>query len=140
MADSLRKSGIEVLGDIPWGSHFCQFYETPQDLLDTESSYFKAGLQNNEYCLWVLSGATNQLTVKEAVNTLQKLLPDLDHYVKEKQIEIVSREEWFLKEGIYDLTQVGELFTEKLHQALKRGFDGMRVNGGAAWLLEHGSE
>lgn len=64
MTGSLRKSGIEVLGDIPWGTHFCQFYETPQDLLYTEAAFFKAGLQHNEYCLWILSETNKELTVE----------------------------------------------------------------------------
>jgi hypothetical protein len=34
MAEELRKSGIEVLGDLPWGAHFCDFYETRDDLLE----------------------------------------------------------------------------------------------------------
>ncbi|WP_066405494.1 MEDS domain-containing protein [Flavisolibacter tropicus] len=137
MTGSLRKSGIEVLGDIPWGTHFCQFYETPQDLLYTEAAFFKAGLQHNEYCLWILSETNKELTVEEAASTLRKLLPDLDDYLAADKLEIVSREEWFLKEGIYDLKAIAERFSEKLKQALLRGFDGMRVNGGGAWLLDH---
>ena len=38
----LRKTGISVVGDVPWGTHFCYFYETKQDLLDTLVPYFKA--------------------------------------------------------------------------------------------------
>ncbi len=30
----LRRSGIACVGEVPWGTHFCQFYETEQDLLD----------------------------------------------------------------------------------------------------------
>src|SRR5437870_1982313 len=28
MTTEMRKSGIDVVGDIPWGTHFCLFYET----------------------------------------------------------------------------------------------------------------
>ncbi len=31
----LRQTGISVIGDARWGTHFCYFYETKQDLLDT---------------------------------------------------------------------------------------------------------
>src|SRR5258707_383766 len=41
----LRKTGIGVVGDVPWGTHFFMFYETKQDLLDTLVPYFKAGFQ-----------------------------------------------------------------------------------------------
>ena len=50
-----RTSGIGAVGELPWGSHFCQFYHTREDLLDTLVPYFKAGLENNEFCLWVVS-------------------------------------------------------------------------------------
>src|SRR5665811_1853600 len=46
-------SGIQVLGNMPWGSHFCQFYNTKQDLLEILVPYFKTGLENNEFCLWI---------------------------------------------------------------------------------------
>ena len=59
----LRKTGISVVGTLPWGTHFCHFYETQQDLLDTLVLYFKAGLENKEFCLWVVS---RPLTVEEA--------------------------------------------------------------------------
>jgi len=53
MAERIRKSGIGSIGDIPWGTHFCQFYQTKEDLLDILVPYFKAGLENNEFCMWI---------------------------------------------------------------------------------------
>ncbi|MHC4363643.1 MAG: MEDS domain-containing protein, partial [Planctomycetota bacterium] len=48
MAGIVRNSGIKVIGDVPWGTHLCQFYKTKEDLIDILVPYFKAGLQNNE--------------------------------------------------------------------------------------------
>ena len=31
---SLRKTGIRVMSEMPWGTHICVFYETKEDLLD----------------------------------------------------------------------------------------------------------
>ena len=53
--EKYRKSGMDFLGDIPWGTHLCQFYRTRQDLIDIAVPYLKAGLENNEFCLWVAS-------------------------------------------------------------------------------------
>ncbi|MGZ5556010.1 MAG: MEDS domain-containing protein, partial [Candidatus Aminicenantales bacterium] len=55
MSTELRKSGIGIIGDVSWGTHFCQFYRTAQDLLDILVPYFVAGLQNNEFCMWITS-------------------------------------------------------------------------------------
>jgi hypothetical protein len=49
MATALRRTGIGVVGDMPWGSHFCLFYETKDDLLETVVAYSKAGLEDYEF-------------------------------------------------------------------------------------------
>jgi PAS domain S-box-containing protein len=55
MNSNLRPSGIEALGDMAWGSHFCLFYETREDLLDFFIPFFRAGLEHQEFCLCVAS-------------------------------------------------------------------------------------
>src|SRR5674476_5202 len=55
MKESLRKSGINIVGDVSWGTHICQFFDTKEDLTDILVPYFKAGLENNEFCLWITS-------------------------------------------------------------------------------------
>ena len=69
MRESLRKSGIDIVGDVPWGTHFCQFYQTKEDLMDILVPYFKEGLENNEFCLWITS---QPLEVEEAKEVLGK--------------------------------------------------------------------
>ena len=55
LSPALRNTGIRVLGDMPWGMHSCVFYQSNEDLLDTVIDYFRAGLDSNEFCLWVVS-------------------------------------------------------------------------------------
>jgi hypothetical protein len=40
-----RRTGIALVGDMPWGTHFCHFFETKRDLLDTVLPYLEAGLE-----------------------------------------------------------------------------------------------
>jgi PAS domain S-box-containing protein len=139
MATELRKTGISVVGDIPWGTHFCYFYETKQDLLDILAPYFKVGLENNEFCLWIISNS-ELLTMQEATSALRKALPDLDRYLADGRIEVVAHDEWFLKGGAFDFRRVTNRFKEKVDEALVRGYVGMRVNGSPAWLYEEGGK
>ena len=132
-ASELRKTGISVVGDVPWGTHFCYFYETKQDLLDLLIPYFKTGLEGNEFCLWIISNS-ELLTAQEARNALQKVLPDLDRYVAERSLEVVDHDAWFLNGGSFDSHRVANRFKEKVDEALGRGYVGMRVNGSPAWL------
>jgi signal transduction histidine kinase len=131
MAPETRKTGIDVLGDMPWGTHFCLFYETKRDLLDTLISYCKTGLESAEFCLWVVG---EPLTVEEAINALKDAVPDLDRYLKDPSIEIVSARDWYLQDGTFDLKRVTGRWHEKLARASARGYAGVRVTGDTAWL------
>ena len=137
MPMELRKTGINVVGDLPWGAHFCYFYETKQDLLDILIPYFKTGLENKEFCLWVISNS-ELLTVEEATSALRNALPDLDRYLAERSIEVVGHDDWFLSGKNFDPHRVADRFKKKLNEALARGYAGMRVNGSPAWLHDAG--
>src|SRR5258706_5152083 len=122
---------------LSWGAHFCYFYETKQDLLDVLIPYFKTGLENREFCLWVISNS-ELLTVQEATSALRNALPDLDRYVADRSIEVVGHEDWFLNGNAFDLNKVANRFRMRLNEALARGYAGMRVNGSPAWLRDAG--
>ncbi len=129
--DGKRKSGITLIGDIPWGTHFCQFYTTKKDLLDVVVPYFRAGLENNEFCVWVTS---DFLTKDEALEAMAADIPDFNQYLKKGQIEVFPHTDWYLKGGNFDLQRTLNMWMEKHDEALSRGFAGMRTSGNPYWL------
>ncbi len=131
MDTEMRKTGVEVVGDISWGSHFCLFYETRADLLETVVSYCKTGLENQEFCLWVVA---EPLAVEDARRALKRAVPDFDQYLADQSIEIVAAREWYLQDGTFDLNRVIHGWNEKLASASDRGYAGVRVTGDTAWL------
>ena len=131
MAENMRKTGIDILGDLPWGTHFCQFYQTKEDLIDILVPYFKAGLENNEFCMWITS---EPLTVEEAKDAMKKNVSDFERYLTREQIEIIPHTEWYLKGGVFNLRRVLSGWVGKLDKALVRGYEGMRITGNTAWL------
>jgi C4-dicarboxylate-specific signal transduction histidine kinase len=131
MTTELRKSGIDVLGDMPWGTHVCLFYETKEDLVDTLVAYCKAGLESQEFCLWVVAEPVRE---EEAWHALKQVVPDLDRYVADHSIDIVSAGDWYLHGGTFDLKRVMSGWHERLALALARGYSGVRVTGDTAWL------
>src|SRR5258708_25873599 len=114
----LRKTGIGVVGDVPWGTHFFMFYETKQDLLDTLVPYFKAGLETGELCLWAVS---EPLTAEEAMSALRKAVPEFERYVADRSIEIVPGQQCYYPGGDLDLRWAIRNWTEKTNSALTRG-------------------
>jgi hypothetical protein len=53
-SSGLRRFELEPVGDVPWGTRLCQFYQTKEDLIDILVPYFKAGLESNEFCMWFI--------------------------------------------------------------------------------------
>jgi PAS domain S-box-containing protein len=131
MGDEVRNSGIDVIGSVPWGTHFCQFYRTKQDLTDLLVPYFKAGLEDNEFCMWVTS---EPLLVDEAEAAMRNAMKGFDEYLRRGQIEIVQYSEWYLLGGTFDDGRVLEGWISKLGQALARGYSGLRLTGNTFWL------
>jgi hypothetical protein len=131
MNTALRKSGVNVLGDMPWGSHVCMFYESKEDLLDTVGPYFKAGLESNEFCLWAPS---EPVTVEEAHLALSRRIPDFHRHLAAGNMEIVPGREWYLEGDRFSRARIIRGWDEKLRGALAKGYDGMRVSGNAFWL------
>jgi PAS domain S-box-containing protein len=154
MSTELRKTGISVVGEVPWGTHLCHFYETKEDLLDILIPYFKAGLENSELCLWVVS---DPLGEEEARNAFRKAVSEADGYLAaghieifphtifpssrqqtspKGRIEIVPHTEWYLKGGAFIAEQIIDGWNEKLADALAKGYAGLRANGNEAWLTD----
>jgi PAS domain S-box-containing protein len=134
MTDGLRKSGIGAVGDIPWGTHFCHFYENKRDLLDILVPYFKTGLEQNEFCVWAVF---DPLDEQEARNALRRAMPGADERLAAGDIEIVPQSRWYRGDGAHDLQRLVGDWPAKLAKAAARGCAGMRVGVSAAWFAEN---
>ncbi|MCX5991495.1 MAG: MEDS domain-containing protein [Chloroflexi bacterium] len=64
----LRKSGIGAVGDVAWGTHFCQFYHTREDLVDILVPDFyrlyqgKGQIEMVPYSVWYLKDGSFDLS------------------------------------------------------------------------------
>lgn len=131
MDSLMRPSGIPAVGDIPWGSHFCQFYAEREDLVDGLVPYFKAGLENNELCLWV---ASDPFRADDARTMLRSAVPDLDDRIRDGQIEILDHEEWYMRSGKRTAAEVLQGWVHRHDRALAEGYAGLRLTGNTYWL------
>ena len=132
MTTDIRTSGIDVVGDmVAWGAHFCLFYETREDLLETLTSYCGSGLERGEYCMWIVA---DPLTIDEAKGALKSVVPDIDRHLAESRLELVPAREWFLQGGTFDGKSLTQDWYDKLARVSARGYPGMRVTGDTTWL------
>lgn len=128
-----RDMGIDLLGKMPWGTHIFMFYETKKDLIEVLVPYFKAGLQNNEFCMWITCDPLNR---QEVENAMKKAVPNFDEYLEKGQIEVLAHSIWYLYDEPFDTQRTVDRWVEKLNKALTNGYAGMRIAGDTAWLQE----
>jgi len=127
----LRQTGISAIGHIPWGTHFCQFYEEKQDLIEILVPYIKAGLENNEFCMWVTSEPLPSAGAKAA---LAASANNLERYIANGQLEVLDYSEWYTLGAEFQSDRVLQRWLDRLEAAARRGFDGLRLTGNTFWL------
>jgi signal transduction histidine kinase/ActR/RegA family two-component response regulator len=126
----MRHTGIATIGDVAWGTHFCQFYQDKQELIDILVPYFKAGLENNEFCMWVTS---EPLRSAEAKAALAAHVENLETYIANGQLEILDNE-WYTFGEKFESDRVLQSWIDRLEAATRRGLDGLRLTGNTFWL------
>ena len=109
MKKNLVETGIDVLGSVPWGTHFCQAFQSTEDLLEVLVPYFSKGLESNNYCLWISHSPEEKEEVRKA---LEKNLGSITGYENSGQLEFLSNRDYYYQEGIFDRKSV----LNRIHQ------------------------
>jgi len=122
----MRQSGISAVGAVPWGTHFCHFYTSAQDLVDVLVPFMQAGLEADECCLWVTSPP---LPPEAAADALGRAVPNLASRVRAGQIAFHDASDWYLRGGAFDADAVLQAWSDRLREALAQGYAGLRAVG-----------
>ncbi|MGA9365357.1 MAG: PAS domain S-box protein [Bacteroidota bacterium] len=130
MRNGIRKTGITAIGDCPWGTHFCLFYRDREDLMDILAPYFQAGLENNELCRWVTSEPLEGASARRA---LERKLKSPGQSFEKRQLDIIDYRQQHIRSGQYEADKVLSGCVEMVNQAVKDGYDGLRLAGDAFW-------
>ena len=124
-------SGLQTVPHLQWGSHLAQFFGSGDELRDVLVPYFKAGLENNERCLWVTGSAFDADYARSA---LRAAVPDLDKRERGKQIEIANGSEWYSADKKLEPRDLIAGLMRREQDALGLGYTGLRTNGNCAWV------
>ena len=125
-----RRVGLPGTKTVQWGEHMCAFCYTKADLLALVVPYMKAGLEDNEFCLWI----TEENMEQEALAALERVLPDAPQYVSRKQLEILPASKWYLTDGVFDAEKSFTNWADRGREAEANGFVGARTTGNPFWL------
>ena len=113
----LRQTGIAAIGDIAWGTHLCQFYEDKQDLIEILVPYIKAGLENNEFCMWV---ASEPLPSAQAKAALAASVDNLERYIANGQLEVLDYSQWYTLGAEFQSDRVLRSWLDRLEDVWSR--------------------
>lgn len=128
---TLRETGIDIIGDVPWGTHICFLYNSKEEIFEIVGPYIKEGLNNNELCVWIYSDNTSFI---EAKDSIKEHVLDVDQYIEKGQLRIFSYKEWYLINGSFNEKGVIRRWDEIYEYAVNYGYDGLRVAGDTSWL------
>ena len=120
---------LDALLELGWGTHVCQFYHSDEDVLEFLVPYISQGLENNEYCVWVIARPLNAAAVRAA---LVRAVPRFEDY--ERGIEFVDHDDWYV-DGAGQLKTADVLLANwlgKMQQARDLGYQGLRCASNAS--------
>ena len=131
----VRESGIAAVGRVPWGTHFCQFYRSRDDLLETLVPYFEAGLRDHEACLWITAAP---LEAEAAEAAMVDAVPALKRHLATGQITIRDPYDWYRPGDGFLADDVLKAWLEHVQRARRDGYAGLRLTGNTSWLGREG--
>lgn len=124
-------SGIPLIPSLSWGSHIGQLYSVGTDLRDVLVPYFRAGLENNERCLWVTDAP---LGADDARAALRAAVPDLETRERRGQIEIQDTRTFYDPDEPLHTEAIVNGLLQREQEALVAGYRGLRTNGNCGWV------
>ena len=126
-----RPGALPHLSQIHWGTHVCYFYDKKEELLELLAPFFREGLERNERCVWVVS---EPLSIDEARDALDRAVDGVGERILSGQLELINAADWYTQAGGLDTGRALAGWTRKEQEALRGGFDGLRLTGDTIWL------
>ncbi|MGE5613522.1 MAG: MEDS domain-containing protein [Bacillota bacterium] len=131
MDSNLRDSGIKVIGNIPWGTHIAQLYDSPLECCKVVMPFIQQGLRNNEFCVWIYNKDENYEEIKSVI---RKHFKDLNKYIDSGCLRLIPHTEWYFKDYKFQEIRVNKQWKELIKYALDCGFDGLRAVANTSWV------
>ncbi|AWI04263.1 hypothetical protein B9W14_07035 [Clostridium drakei] len=126
----LRESGIKGLGKISWSTHMCMFYLSRDDFSDILVNYIKAGLENDELCIWVYSGIDKNVIIK----ILKKSINNIEQYIMKHQLLLIPYIDWYINDDNFHRKKVTNRWLKYIELAKTKGFVGVKAIGDIGWI------
>ena len=122
---------IPRLRNIKLGEHYCCIYKTREEQLSILIPYITDGIEQNQKCVYIFDETKKEDFQKE----LERRGMDVQAHLESKQLVFLTKTDAYLKGGSFDPDRMFELLASIQDEAIKEGFDGLRVTGEMTWVF-----
>ena len=122
---------ILKIEDMKPGSHLCSIYETEQQHRDLLTPFIRLGLERDEKVIYI----TDFRTSKTVFDYLRDDGLEVEPYLKNGQLVILTSNETYMRQGIFDPESMIALLRTETERALDEGHSALRVTGEMSWAL-----
>jgi len=124
---------MRILKHLKPRDHVILIYESREAKRNTLFSYVAKGLRKGEAATYICSEESPD-EIREAMNQFGI---DVEIYEKQGALRILPYTEMYIRDGIFDLDEVMEIWSEIYNEAMSKGFGGMRVTGEMSCFMKH---
>ncbi len=121
----------EMQVKIKEGDHLCSIYATLEQQFSILSPFILHGLEKGEKCIYVL----DEHTTENVTSYFLEHGVDLEPYLQSGAFIFLSKEETYLKDGLFDPDHTINLIKAILQNALDEGYNGLRSTGEMTWVF-----
>ncbi|NIQ04485.1 MAG: hypothetical protein GWO20_01770 [Candidatus Korarchaeota archaeon] len=96
-------------------------------------NYIRSGLENGEAAAYIAS----EEDPKQIRDSMKRLRFDVEKYEKAGALKIFGYEDFYIIDGKFSITTTMNLWKKLYNEALKQGFNGLRVTGEMTCFFKH---
>jgi chemotaxis family two-component system sensor kinase Cph1 len=126
-----KKNQIETLDQLSVHDHICSVYETKEEQFSVIVPFMKIGLERGEKCIYVV----NDNTAHEVQDAMQAGGIGTDSAFKSGSLNILNRQEYFLKQGSFEPDWMIQFLKETTDSAKSEGFNALRLTAEMDWFF-----
>ena len=125
-------SPLHSLENLKPGDHLCVIYDTEEEHRTVLTPFLRKGLENKEKVMYIVDARTSEVIL----NYLRSDGMEVEPYLDSGQLSIVSRDDAYLRDGIFNPDGMISLLKVETGRALTEGYSALRVTGEMTWALQ----
>ncbi len=121
----------DFIEDLRPGDHLCCLYNSEEEHRIVLAPFLREGLKRREKVLYIVDAHT----AETILDYLRNDGLDLAHYLQQGQLTILTQDDAYTQNGVFDPDTMLTLLARETKQALADGYTALRTTGEMSWAL-----